>query len=73
MSDRSYIPAAGRTAMIVIALAATLPGCVMPDYQLPSGFSSSYYRHLQAQQLAVQEIEAPVEVEQGGWWHWRGR
>ncbi|MBI1345378.1 hypothetical protein GC163_03735 [bacterium] len=38
------------------ATAMAVCGCAIPDYHLPHGFSSSYYRHLQA--------AAPVMTDQ---------
>ncbi|MDZ4688577.1 MAG: hypothetical protein SH850_26185 [Planctomycetaceae bacterium] len=35
----------------LLALAAT--GCAIPDYHIPHGFSSSYYRHLQRGQTGT--------------------
>ncbi|HUQ70944.1 MAG TPA: hypothetical protein VM165_15560 [Planctomycetaceae bacterium] len=33
-------------------------GCAIPDYHIPHGFSSSYYRHLQRSQTGM--IAAPT-------------
>jgi hypothetical protein len=43
-----------------LILAATAGGCAIPDYHLPSGFSSTYYRHLQQSQGTM---SAPLASE----------
>lgn len=34
-----------------LLLTAAVSGCALPNYQLPRGFSSTYYRHMQQQFL----------------------
>jgi len=34
-------------------LLAVMGGCAVPDYHLPHGFSSSYYRHMQRGQPLI--------------------
>ena len=38
--------------------AAGIAGCALPDYHLPHGFSSSYYRHLQRGQPTM--VSPPI-------------
>jgi hypothetical protein len=40
------MPRTGLLLLLILALASAA-GCALPDYLLPHGFSSSYYRHLQ--------------------------
>lgn len=34
------------TILLLLCLGSAIPGCATPDYFLPSGFSSTYHRHL---------------------------
>ena len=52
-----------------IALSGALPGCALPDYHLPSGFSSTYYRHLQQSQ--TMPAETVIETQHASRWSWR--
>jgi len=36
-------------------------GCALPDYHLPHGFSSTYYRQLQQSQQFTPVVVPPVE------------
>jgi hypothetical protein len=49
---------------IGVALVTAVGGCALPDYHLPSGFSSTYYRHLQQSQEVMQaQATEPIVME----------
>jgi hypothetical protein len=52
-----------------VTLAGLSVGCALPDYHLPSGFSSTYYRHLQEAQ--TMPADAVVETGDKPRWWWR--
>lgn len=60
--------------MIGLLLSATIGGCAIPDYHLPQGFSSTYYRHLQESQSVMQaSATEPVVIEtprKSRFWDW---
>ena len=61
--------------VIGLLLLAAVGGCAIPDYHLPQGFSSTYYRHLQQSQSVMQaSATEPVVIEtpaKSRWWHRR--
>jgi hypothetical protein len=48
-----------RLLLGVLMMAGT-SGCLLPEYHLPQGFSSSYHRYLFAKQPTVNEVPAPL-------------
>ena len=47
-----------------LLLAVVAPGCALPNYHLPRGFSSTYYRHMQGQFLPVESVP-PMDAGPG--------
>ena len=47
----------GRLALATLALTCASAGCVVPDYHLPHGFSSSYQRQIYVMEPAPPPIE----------------
>lgn len=52
-----------RQILLLAAAVWPIVGCALPDYHLPRGFSSSYYRHLQGPQPL---LVAPTTVPPAG-------
>ena len=59
MPPRATLPAYG----LALGLLSGIGGCMIPDYHMPGGFSSSYYRALRAQRgqvIMANQPSAPV-------------
>lgn len=51
-----------RNRLTVLCFALLLAGgCALPDYHLPHGFSSTYYRQLQQSQQFTPVVTPPIE------------
>jgi len=58
-----------RNLWLLVATTGLALGCALPDYHLPSGFSSTYYRHLQQSQ--TMPTETVIETRPAPVWSWR--
>ncbi|HTN00265.1 MAG TPA: hypothetical protein VL132_00215 [Planctomycetaceae bacterium] len=58
--DRQRFPLRTSDRAIALWLLATCGGCAIPDYHMPHGFSSTYFRALQHQNAVSSAVDSVI-------------